>query len=484
VTGIARSASLLVSLAFALLATAVVAQTPQAEPTRVALGVAPFDTASPEGGALPDVGSALAEALRAHGVQRVIGPAEIGGSSAAALEGEQLRALAERAGVDALVLGRTTRLGGRLSLDVRLRSGRSGDLIGTYVAELAASEPLGPALARLADQVISGAHSLEERAAPAAPDPPTASAAKPAEASDAPAPPSATSGQFGLEALGDDDPLSIRSDALEATDQAGARTLVFQHNVEVRRGDLTLRTEWLEAFYPAGAKQPRDLSAHGDVRVDQGARSARCTQATYTHESQQIVCTGEAELRDGADRIRGDRIVFALRERQVWVEGNVRLDLAPRALPVPDGAGAGRAPDSLALEAPLVIRADRLRAYDRDGRRNILFEGSVELVRSDATLRSERLEALYPERSEQPEQLVATGNVALTQGTREARCERAVYDRALARVECVGDAQLWDGEDRVRGEMIAFDLDARTVVVRGDTRLLLRPAEAAGTALP
>jgi len=259
---------------------------------------------------------------------------------------------------------------------------------------------------------------------------------------------------------------------------------VFRRNVEVRRGDLTLRTGWLEAFYPAGAKQPRDLSARGGVTVDQGARSARCTRATYAHESQRIVCSGEAELRDGEDRIRGDRIVFALRERQVWVEGNVRLDLAPRALSAPDGAGADSAPDSFAAEAPLAIRADRLRAYDREGRREILFEGSVEVVRSDATLRSERLEALYPERSEQPEQLVATGDVALIQGTREARCERAVYDRARARVECSGAAELWDGEDRVRGEVIAFDLDARTVVVRGGTRLQLRPGDAPGSALP
>jgi len=484
-TSAARKASPWLGVALLLLAAAAGAQAPAPEREELTLGVAPFEVDAAEGLAGANLGAALAEALRARGATRVLGPAELGAGGARASAGEAAGAAAERTAVDALVLGRATRLGGRLSLDVRLRATRSGAVVGTYVAESAAAESPEAALGRLAEQILQGAQTLDRDAAASVPEARAVASVGSAETlHDASAPAPAAVKPLGLEALGDDEPLSIRSDELEATDQAGARTLVFRRNVEVRRGDLTLRAQWLEAFYPAGAKQPRDLSARGGVTVAQAARSARCREATYTHESQRIVCTGEAELRDAGDRIQGDRIVFALRERQVRVEGNVQVDLAPRALSAPDATPPPGAPESFASEAPLAIRADRLRAYDRDGRREIVFEGSVEVVRSDVTLRSERLEALYPEHAEQPEQLVATGAVALSQGTREARCERAVYDRARARVECSGEAELWDGEDRVRGEVIAFDLEARTVVVRGGTRLLLRPGDAAETALP
>ena len=80
---------------------------------------------------------------------------------------------------------------------------------------------------------------------------------------------------------------------------------------------------------------------------------------------------------------------------------------------------------------------------------------------------------------------MATGEVSLTQGEREARCNRAVYHREARRVECSGQAELKDGDDRVHGETIAFDLDAETVVVTGSTRLFFRPdGEPQETALP
>jgi lipopolysaccharide transport protein LptA len=203
---------------------------------------------------------------------------------------------------------------------------------------------------------------------------------------------------------------------------------VFRRNVEVRRGDLTLRADWLQALYPPDAKQPSHLAARGGVTVVQGTRSARCARADYENAAERIVCRGDAELRDGDDRIVGEQIVFDLGERRVRVAGDVQVLLQPRAAEAASGEKvppAGMEQELIESDAPLAIQSDRLEALDRDGRREILFEGNVEVARSDATLRSDRLEALYPERARQPDRLVATGDVAFTQGTREARCERA-----------------------------------------------------------
>jgi lipopolysaccharide export system protein LptA len=456
----------------------------------LAIGVAPFQRGNPAESQAPAIGAQLAAALAALGTARIVGPEQLGALDVDEPDAALVREAAAQAGVDAVVMGRATQFGGRVSLDVRLRSGRSGAVADTFVVEAATSEPLEPVLTAMAEQVLRGAQALEAGEPPVSqlPSPKPAAAAAPAQTPEA-SEEARTS--FGLDALEEGPPLSIRSDELEATEQEGARTLIFRSQVELRRGDLTLRAEELRAFYPPDAKQPRELSASGGVTVVQGARSARCDRAIYEHASARVACRGNAELREGEDRIRGERIAFDLAERRVSVEGDVRLSLQPRA----ESAGeesSGEMPDlvgediaALESDAPLDIRADRLEAFERDGRRQIRFEGQVEVVRSDVVLRSQRLEVIYPDGDSQPDRLVATGDVALTQGEREARCNRAVYHRGARRVECAGEAELKDGDDRVRGEMIAFDLDADTVVVKGRTRLYFRPdGEPEETGLP
>jgi lipopolysaccharide export system protein LptA len=478
-----RVAAALLLLASVLPLTAARADRTPDELPDPSIGVAPFQQGNPVGGEAPDLGTRLAEAIAAQGAARVVGPEQLRALDVEEPDVDLVRQIAGRAGVDVVVLGRATRLGGRMSLDVRLRSGRSGAVTDTFVAEVAPSEPLDPVLAGLAEQVLSGARLVragESRNPHASNAPPAAAAPAPSPVAEEPEEARTT---FGLDALEGGPPLSIRSDELEATEQEGARTLIFRSQVTVQRGDLTLRADQLRALYPPGAKQPRELVATGGVTVVQGARSARCDRAVYEHAAARIVCRGNADLRDGEDRIRGERIAFDLAERRVSVEGDVRLTLQPR--PEPAGEDAAReVPESvgddlavLESDAPLAIRAERLDAFEDNGHRKVHFEGNVEVIRSDVVLRAQHLEAIYPDGEPQPDRLVATGEVALTQGEREARCDRAVYHREARRVECLGRAELRDGDDRVRGEMIAFDLDAERVVVKGGTRLFFRPDE-------
>ena len=65
--------------------------------------------------------------------------------------------------------------------------------------------------------------------------------------------------------------------------------------------------------------------------------------------------------------------------------------------------------------------------------------------------------------------------MVVTQGDRELRCERATYHRDTDMLVCTGGAELRDGEDRVRGEVIEFDLAREVVVVTGGALLELRP---------
>ena len=77
---------------------------------------------------LPDVSRLLAERIGTRGVARVVGPDELGAAALGEPDAADVRAWASRADVEAVAVGRVTRIGTQLSVDVRLRSGESGDV--------------------------------------------------------------------------------------------------------------------------------------------------------------------------------------------------------------------------------------------------------------------------------------------------------------------------------------------------------------------
>jgi len=131
-----------------------------------------------------------------------------------------------------------------------------------------------------------------------------------------------------------DEPLEITSQELEVQNHEGKRQLIFSTEVVVEQGDLRIESNRLEAFYPQGSSQPERLVATGSVRLaqrtEQGERRARCDEAVYTSTPETLVCTGNAELEDGGDRLRGKTIEFDLEKETVKVRGGATLILAPK----------------------------------------------------------------------------------------------------------------------------------------------------------
>jgi len=278
------------------------AETPS-EAAQVRVGVAPFAVAAPMGVEVPDFATLLADLLATRGVGRLVGPGELGAPASAEVDPSVARAWAERAQVDGVVVGRTTQLGSRYSVDVRLLSGSSGNLISTYIAEIPRSDETTAAVGGLADQVIAGL--LAHLAPPA----------------DAPAAPASASGsQAGGRGFDRSAPISIKSQTLEAADVNGARRLVFSGDVNVVQNDITLKSDRLTADYPKGSSEPSRLVAQGAVRVIQGSQEARCDNGTYQRAEKRLTCCGNAELRDGASRVRGKCIEFDLGSQTVRVE--------------------------------------------------------------------------------------------------------------------------------------------------------------------
>ena len=150
---------------------------------------------------------------------------------------------------------------------------------------------------------------------------------------------------FGMTGFDSDQPLSIHSDELEASQTGGARRLVFSKNVKVEQGDLQLESARLEAFYPENASQPDRLVASGDVHVVQGTREARCDEAIYyrTEDLSGVRGPCRASRWRRSRRRRGDRV----RPR-----GGAGAGEGGRHGAVPPGAGEAAGPQPVAMPAP------------------------------------------------------------------------------------------------------------------------------------
>ena len=136
---------------------------------------------------------------------------------------------------------------------------------------------------------------------------------------------------FGIAMPGGDQPIAITADELEAVSTDGSRHLVFTANVKVEQGDVRIESDRLEAFYPKGAKQPDRLVADGHVRLVQNGVEARCTHATWHRAAQRLTCRGDAELRNGNDRVRGELIEFDLEREVVKVKGGASVLIHPES---------------------------------------------------------------------------------------------------------------------------------------------------------
>lgn len=125
-----------------------------------------------------------------------------------------------------------------------------------------------------------------------------------------------------------DKPLSIRSDELEAIEVEGRRRLLFTRNVNIEQGDLRVHSDRLEALYPPGGSQPDKLVANGHVRVSQTDKTMLCDVATFYQTEDRLVCTGNAELRQGADRVKGKEIEIFVKQNRVKVKGGAVVNVA------------------------------------------------------------------------------------------------------------------------------------------------------------
>lgn len=175
------------------------------------------------------------------------------------------------------------------------------------------------------------------------PDVSSAAPVSPKEAATAP-PGASTEPSVSMFPIQGDKPLSIKSDELEAIEEGGRRRLVFTRSVNVEQDDLKVHADRLEALYPPGVNQPDRLVANGNVRVTQRDKTMLCDAATFYQSEDRLVCTGNAELRQGSDRVQGREIEIFVKQNRVKVKGGATVNVAPSSPGTGTKSAAAAAP--------------------------------------------------------------------------------------------------------------------------------------------
>jgi lipopolysaccharide transport protein LptA len=261
-------------------------------PPRGEVAVAPFVASRGDGEALPDVATSLAVKLGGLGVGGVVAPRRVGEWPGDASTAERV-ALRDRIGARTLVSGSATRTSAGITLEARVIDLDSGVALGAPLVEKANSDP---DLLRALDALAA---AVARRIAN---PPPPQLAEKPRK-----------------RRQGDGrKPVEIQADTLDAQTVPGGRRLTFTGHVSAVQGDITLKCDGLEAFYPSGESEPEQLVAKGNIQVTQRDRTATCAEAIFYREEEKLVCTGSpAELTEECSRAEAEKFTFYLESEKV-----------------------------------------------------------------------------------------------------------------------------------------------------------------------
>jgi lipopolysaccharide export system protein LptA len=126
-------------------------------------------------------------------------------------------------------------------------------------------------------------------------------------------------------------------------------------------------------------------------------------------------------------------------------------------------------------KGPVNIQSDGL---NLDYKNNwVLFHGHVHAVQAGGELNSDSLKVKYGKDFSEVQQMVADGNVRISQGTRWATSDHAVLDQAVHTVTLTGSPVVHDGNDSVVGKKIVMNLITGKSEVTGGAKAWFFPRD-------
>lgn len=118
---------------------------------------------------------------------------------------------------------------------------------------------------------------------------------------------------------------------------------------------------------------------------------------------------------------------------------------------------------------PITITSDHLEGDNKNNK--ALFSGNVVARRGDITISCEKISIIYDEDVKTAKEIIAEGQVRITQGERIATGERAVFNNSEEKITLTGRPQLREGDNTIEGGKITLFLAEDRGIVEADTEI-------------
>jgi lipopolysaccharide export system protein LptA len=140
----------------------------------------------------------------------------------------------------------------------------------------------------------------------------------------------------------------------------------------------------------------------------------------------------------------------------------------PAAAPKPSATKSGeKGSGGPRSNAPIVIDADRMEAFKKDGL--VVFSGNVIAKQENSVQTADRMEVYLDDKGERVLRIISTGNVKIvTEDCRTGTAKRAEYYDDDQKLLLIGDAKVWQEDNVVTGErMVMYLADDRSEAESG-----------------
>ncbi len=128
---------------------------------------------------------------------------------------------------------------------------------------------------------------------------------------------------------------------------------------------------------------------------------------------------------------------------------------------------------------PVDIVSDTMEGFDKE--KYVLFKGSVIAKQEDLYIFADAIEAYMSEDTNEIEKAVAKGNVKIVKQDRTATCREAVFENAKGEITLRGNVIVYQGQDKLSGDVIVYYVNADRVVVQAEkdkrARITVQPKE-------
>jgi outer membrane protein assembly factor BamD len=114
-------------------------------------------------------------------------------------------------------------------------------------------------------------------------------------------------------------PVEITSDRVET--YTNDNLIIFKGNVVARQKDMVIYADSVDAVILGDGKGIEKVIAGGNVKIQQGLRTANCQKAVFYNTEKKVVLTGDPKVWEGEQMISGDEIIFDIDQNRVEVRG-------------------------------------------------------------------------------------------------------------------------------------------------------------------